>query len=69
MIRILTAIIVGMALSACSGVYWDSVGDAFTPGVSPETKERTWDENGKPKEKTVQNDPAYLYDSQVEKQK
>lgn len=41
--------------------------DAFTPGVSAETTVRTWDENGKPHEKKVQNEPAFLYDAERKK--
>lgn len=57
------------ALCGCSstGVNDHPFRDAFTPGVSAETTVRTWDENGKPHEKKVQNDPAFLYDSERKK--
>ncbi len=58
-----------VALYGCSstGANDHPFRDAFTPGVSAETTVRTWDENGNPHEKKVQNDPAFLYDSERKK--
>ena len=43
-------IIVSVLLSACesTGWQWQGAPDVFTPGVSADTKVRTWDGDGKP---------------------
>lgn len=55
-------------LTGCesTGWQWSGTPDIFTPGVSAETKVRTWDNEGKPHEKTITSEPAFLYDSQAE---
>jgi len=56
-------------MSGCSsaGFQRDAMADIVTPGVSPQTSVRTWDESNKPTEQKVENDPAYLYDSERDK--
>ena len=40
---------------------------AFTPGVSADTKVRTWDGDGKPHVRKEANDPAFLYDAEADR--
>ncbi len=50
-----------MFISGCesTGAYWcETVPASFTPGVSATTVERTYDKNGNPVEKEIQNEPA-----------
>jgi|GEM_PF-1411559 len=67
--NILLIFITLACLSGCesAGFNSDSMSDIVTPGVSVDTRVRTWDENGKPTEQKVQNDSAYLYDNQRDK--
>ena len=55
-------------LTGCesTGWQWSGAPDIFTPGANAETKVRTWDNEGKPHEKTITNEPAFLYDSKAE---
>ena len=54
-------------LCGCESAGWsdEAFSKLFTPGVRADTRERTWDENGKPHEKKVQSEPAYLYDAKA----
>ena len=62
-------IIVSVLLSACesTGWQWQGAPDAFTPGVSADTKVRTWDGDGKPHVRKEANEPAFLYDAEADR--
>lgn len=64
-----SAILAALAFSGCAsaGFDGDAATDIITPGVSVETSVRTWDANGRPVERRVKNDPAFLYDSEIPK--
>jgi hypothetical protein len=57
-VLILASLAALMAGCEATGLEIDATPQAFTPGLSADTRERTW-ENGKPCDKTVENAPAF----------
>lgn len=56
-------------MAGCESAGWsdNATPDIITPGVSADTRVRTWDNQGKPHERKVESEPAFLYDSEAEK--
>ncbi len=67
--NIVLLLLVSVFLCGCESLGWsdNAFRDLFTPGVNADTYERSWDKNGKPREREVQSEPAYLYDAEAKK--